>query len=118
MSFGHLLNETCYVEDAKVDGSGRPILDEDSEIVYSGVVRAVKCSHIRRQRVFRTQGATGSAGERISDHELVTASPIAEDARIWIPGADNTDPNSALTPKGLEHMARPRGGLVLYHTFL
>ncbi len=118
MSFAHLLNETCYVEDVLVDASGELMLSDDGEMRYSGVVRPVRCHHLRRQRVFKTQGTTGDAGERISAHELVTTELIREEARVWRPGTDHTDVEQSLVPIEIEHQSRPYGGLTLYHTFL
>ena len=118
MSFAHLLNETCYVEDPAFNADGTLRLRSDGGIEYSGNRRALKCHHLRRQRVFKTQGTTGDAGERISNHELVTSELIREDARVWRPGTDVNDVEQSLIPKEIEHQSRPTGGLILFHTFL
>lgn len=117
MSFEHLLKETCFVEKA-VKQDDVVVLDGDGETTYTGIVVPLKCMHLRKQRTFKTQGSEGNAGERISEHEVVTSIFIDEEDRVWIPGKNQTKVNQSLIPKGLESMSRPYGGLTLYRTFL
>lgn len=119
MEYSHLLTELCHYEETSRSSTGRPLLNDEGEPLFTGVIVPIRCMHLRRQRLFRTQGAAGGdAGRRVSNHELVTETEIPEWARVWYPGKDYTDVNQALDVIQIKNQSRPYGGLILFHTYL
>jgi len=53
--------------------------------------------------------------DRAVNHLCITEAAIPEDARVWIPGADDTDTNAAKRPVLIRKMLEPESSTVSHY---